>query len=49
MTDWYFQLKMDELDEVLTRFKCNDMTLKQWDAFHKKMHDTLNKMPQPKL
>ena len=49
MNDWYFDIKMQDLDNALLPFKHNNMTLKQWDTFHKKMHYTLNKTPQPQL
>jgi len=47
MIDWYFKLSMEELDEALMPFLEEEMNLKQWDAFHKKMHHAMSVTPQP--
>jgi hypothetical protein len=49
MTDWYFEVNMEKLDKVFDVFETHEMTLKQWDAFHKKIIHTLSIVTPPNL
>jgi hypothetical protein len=49
MTDWYFEIVMANLNTALKPFLEKRMTLKQRDAFNKKMHHSMVNYYNPVL